>query len=136
MRELLTSGRSTSSETRVTSPDGQFDAVMVQQDDGAGAMGGFEYYVYIVRKGSQVQKVRARSIFDASTLSGDSLVWESPHLLDIKYNKAEIESFRNIWALDQVESVPDFDHDDFVEVRLVPSSEYSLLSPSGEFRSQ
>lgn len=132
---VFPAGGASSSESRVTSPDHRFDAVMVMQDYG-GAMGGFEYHVYIVRRGAPVRK-GARSVFEASDLSGENLVWESGHLLELEYNEAEIESFRNLWRSDEVENVGSYGENDYyVEIRLAPSSEYSLLNPGGGFRSR
>src|SRR6266851_10091548 len=67
-------------EARVTSPNGLLDAVMIRED-GGGAPGGWEWYAYIVAKGSAVDARRSHEIFHAGTLTGEKLVWSQPHLL-------------------------------------------------------
>ncbi len=120
---------------RVTSPDGKLDAVMVREMYG-GAVGGTEWYVYIVPKSVSGPSDRQDPVFDASDLTAERLVWQQPHLLEIGYDRAAIEKFRNLWALDEVESVGSSGEGDyFVEIRLAPSSaDYSLLTPAGRFR--
>jgi hypothetical protein len=122
-------------ETRVTCPENQFDAVMIREGYG-GAAGGFEWYVFISPKGSPVPADYKKTIFQAGTLSGEKLVWADPHLLEIHYDVALIEQFRNMWALDEVRKVGSEGQGDYyVEIRLVPSSaEFSLLTPGGTFK--
>jgi hypothetical protein len=123
-------------QDRVTSPSGGWDAVLVRADAG-GAAGGWEYYVYIVRRGSLVN-TNERPVFEAGTLTNGTLLWSHPHLLDIRYNVAEIDQFTNYWDSSRLR--PDrqeTDSDFTVEIRLVPSSpDYSLLGPTGAFRSK
>ena len=129
-------GRSTfSEEARATSPNGMLDAVMILEGYG-GVMGGFEWHAFIVTKGSQANPSKSQEIFGASTLRGEKLVWTQPHLLEIHYSIANIEQFRNLWSLSEVQNVGSRgEHDYLVEVRLVPSSpDFSLLTPDGDFK--
>jgi hypothetical protein len=124
-------------EARVTSPNGQLDAVMIRKDTGT-ALGGFEWYVYIVAKGSAIDKRKSHEIFQAGTLTGEKMVWSQPHLLEIHYDLANIEQFRNLWGLYEIQDVGSAgERDCLVEIRLVPSSQgFSLLTPDGGFRSE
>jgi hypothetical protein len=121
-------------QARVTCPTAGLDAVLIRADAG-GAAGGWEYYVYIVGKGSPIT-TSDRPVFEAGDLTGGTLLWSHPHLLDIHYNVADIEQFTNYWdssklRADRAESDNDFK----VEIRLVPSSsDYSLLGPNGAFK--
>jgi hypothetical protein len=76
-----------SEQARVTSPNGQLDAVLLR-DDGGGAAGGWEWYVYIVSKGSRVDESKEHAILNAGTLTGGKLV-----LLEIRYDIAGINQF-------------------------------------------
>jgi hypothetical protein len=122
---------------RVTSPNGQLDAVMIR-DDGGGAAGGWEWYVYIVAKESGVDQGKSHAIFHAGTLTGEKLMWSQGHLLEIHYDIADIEEFRNLWGLHEIQNVGSVGEREYsVEIRLVPSSQdFSLLSPNGAFRSK
>jgi hypothetical protein len=122
-------------ESRVTSPDGTLDAVMIYESYG-GAVGGIDWYAYIVRKGKTVSSGQ-KPVFGSDDLTGEKMVWKQPHLLEIRYDKADIEQFRNLWGLHEVEDVgPSGERDYGVEIRLAPSSDFSLLTPSGDFRSK
>ncbi|MGA2509545.1 MAG: hypothetical protein ABSG27_04895 [Candidatus Acidiferrales bacterium] len=124
-------------EMRTTSPDGRFDAVMICEMY-RGAVGGINWYVYIVPKGEAAPSDARRAVLAASDMTREKLLWTKPHLLQVQYDRAEIENFRNLWALDQVEDVgPSGDRDYFVEIRLAPSSpDFSLLTPEGNFRTE
>jgi hypothetical protein len=124
-----------SEESRVTSPDGQFDAVMIRED-GGGAAGRWEWYVYIVAKGNVVDESEGHAVFNAGTLTGEKLVWGQEHLLEIRYDIAYINQFRNLWGSYEIHNSGGMgEHDYFVEIRLVPSRpDFSLLTPDGRFR--
>jgi hypothetical protein len=125
-----------SEQARVTSPNGQFDAVLVR-DDGGGAAGGWEWYVYIVPKGNEVDDGKAHAVFNAGTLTGGKLVWGQPHLLEIQYDIAEINQFTNIWGSSQAihSDSSSVQQEYLVEIRLSPSHPvFSLLTPDGQFR--
>jgi hypothetical protein len=122
-------------EMRVPCPENQLDAVMILESYG-GAAGGHEWYAFITAKGNPVIADYNKTIFHAPTLSGEKLVWRDPHLLEIHYDVANIEQFRNLWSLHEVRKVGSAPGDDYdVEIRLVPSSpNFSLLNPGGNFR--
>lgn len=121
-------------QTRTTSPDGRFDAVVTCELWG-GAWGGIDWYLYIVPKGQSAPTAQSRALLDAVRFSGGKIVWTQPHLLEVPYDQINIEHVRNIWAASEVEKSISAGMDDFyVEVRLSSSSpDSSILSPSGEF---
>jgi hypothetical protein len=127
------SGRVSGDEqARVTSPDGLFDAVLLRED-GWGAGGGWEWYVYIAAKGKPAEEGSEHLIFDAGTLTGGKLVWRQPHLLEIQYNIAYINQFKNLAVRKQ--NVGGVEQDYLVEIRLAPvSQDFSLLAPDGTFK--
>jgi hypothetical protein len=120
---------------RVTSPNGQLDAVLIRED-GGGAAGGWEWYVYIVAKGRPVVTPKSRAIFNAGTLTGEKISWSQDHLLQIRYDIASINQFGNIWGSSEIDGVGGGGKAEyFVEIRLVPSSpDFSLLTRDGEFK--
>jgi hypothetical protein len=125
-----------SEEARVTSPNGQLDAVIIRED-GGGAAGGWEWYVYIVGKGSRVDEGKLHPVFNAGTLTGEKLVWHQDHLLEIYYDVADINQFRNLWGSYEIDGKGASEPRSYtkVEIRLVPSQpDFSLLGPYGEFR--
>lgn len=124
-----------SEQARVTSPNGRLDAILIRED-GGGAAGGWEWYVYIVAKGTSAVPKNAQPIFNAGTLTEGSLSWGQEHLLEIHYNIAYINQFRNLWGLSELQNVGTAgEHDYLVEIRLVPSShDFSLLTSEGAFR--
>jgi len=121
-------------QARVTSPDGLFDAVLLRED-GGGAGGGWEWYVYIAEKAKPVEEGSAYLIFNAGTLTGEKLVWKQPHLLEIQYNIADINQFRNLAVKHPI--VNGVQRDYLAEIRLAPiSQDFSLLNPDGTYRSK
>jgi len=112
---------------RITSPDCKLDAVLLEDASG-GALGGVFWSVYVLPKGSAVPKDASKRLFLADELTKGAIAWSKPHLLEIQYDKASIMQFRNI----STKSETGFE---YVELRLVPSSEYSLLTPEGGWRS-
>jgi hypothetical protein len=128
-------------QSRITSPNGLLDAVLVRED-GGGAPGGWEWYVYIVSKGSAVS-TGPGATFNAGTLKGCTLTWGGPYLLNVGYDIALINQFSNLWdasALRHSGKVSEQDRvligrEYLVEIRLMPSSpDYSLLTPAGSFK--
>jgi hypothetical protein len=126
-----------SSETlRVTSPNGRFDAVLITDPYGPAAGGGVDSNVYIVLKGAPAPKGQRREIFSADPFSHGNLVWKSSRQLEIHYDIADIHEFGNLWGSYAVENGRSSGQDDFeVEIRLVPDSDWSALTPDGKFRS-
>ncbi|MGB7284591.1 MAG: hypothetical protein WBE13_20160 [Candidatus Acidiferrum sp.] len=111
---------------RVASPDGKLDAVLVEDNSG-GALGGIFWNVYIIRKGGAVPKDVTTRLFFADELTKGAVVWNKPHLVEIHYDKASIIQFRNISTVSE-------NGIEYVELRLAPSSEYSLMTPDGKWR--
>jgi len=120
---------------RVSSPNGLLDAVLAQHVYGGAAGGGVDSNVYIVLKGTPVYAKRSREVFSADPTTNARLVWKRDHLLEIHYDIADIHDFRNLWGLYEVEDVGGEGQRDFeVEIRLVPTSDASILTPDGGFR--
>ena len=122
-------------EMRIPCPENGLDAVIIREAYG-GAAGGHERYVFINTKGSPIPADYNKTVFHAATLTGEKLVWRDPHLLEVHYDIAHIEQFRNLWALDEVQKVGRAGEGDYmVEIRLVPTSQnFSLLNPGGNFK--
>jgi hypothetical protein len=121
---------------RVTSLDGQFDAVLATYIYGPAAGGGVDSNVYIVRKGAPVFYKTGREVFSADPMTCGKLVWRRDHLLEIHYDIAYIHNFRNTWGSHEIENVGSTGERDFeVEIQLVPSSDSSALELGGSFRS-
>ena len=119
---------------RVTSPNGQLDALLEAQIHTNPES--IDWYVNIVPKG-QEPSPHAQHILQAGTLIGAKLVWAQPHLLEIHYDEAGIDQFRNWWGLNEVQPDKKGAGDYFVEIRLAPSSpDFSLLNPNGQFKSK
>lgn len=117
---------------RVTSPSGRFDAVLITDIYGPAAGGGVDSNVYIVLKGAPAPKGQRREIFSADPFSHGNLVWKNDHQLRIHYDIAEIHEFTNLWGS---YGVGDSGESDFeIEIRLVPDSDWSALTPDGAFR--
>jgi len=65
----------------------------------------------------------------------EKLVWKQEHSLEIQYDVAHIDNFRNLWCIDELEDVGSAGERDYcVEIRLAPSAEFSILTPEGGFR--
>ena len=127
------SGRlSSDEEERVTSPDGLLDAILLRED-GGGAAGGWEWYVYIANKGKPAEEGSAHLIFNAGTLTGEKLLWKQPHLLEIQYDYAYINQFKNLEVAHPVVNGEQREY--LIEIRLAPvSQDFSLLTPDGAFK--
>lgn len=122
-------------QSRVTSLNGQLDAVFLQDFYGGAVGGGVDSKVYIVRKGAPVKLGTAYAILQADPFTKAKLVWKQDHLLQIYYDVAHIEQFRNVWGLHEVENVGSTGERDFeVEIRLEPSGDFSVLTPDGSYR--
>ena len=123
-------------ETRVTSPDGRFDAVITREASPGGVLGSLYWNVFIVPKGDSAPKNNTTSVFDVGHLRGENLVWRQNHHLEIHYTRVNIELFQNLWALSQLpgHSNSKGKNDYFIEVHLVPASDTSLLTADGDFK--
>jgi hypothetical protein len=123
-----------SENMRVTSPNGQLDAVLFTDSYGPAAGGGVDSIVYLVRKGNPVYMKDGGEVFDADPMTCGELVWKRDNLLEIHYDIANIHAFRNLWGLTELGSTGNtVDRD--VEIRLMPASDSSALTPDGSFRS-
>jgi hypothetical protein len=122
---------------RVTSPNGQWDAVLITYIYGPAAGGGVDSNVYIVPKGGPVSIKKGNEIFSADPMTGAQLIWKRDHLLEIHYDIAYIHQFRNLWGSYEVEDVGSTGERDYeIEIRLVPASVSSALTQNGSFRRQ
>ena len=120
---------------RVTSPNGYLDAVLMRYTYGGAAGGGVDSNVYIVRKGSPVVAKSGNEILRADPMSGGALVWKRDHLLQVQYDIAYIQAFRNLWGLHEIENAgPTGERDFEIEIQLVPKSDASALKYDGSFR--
>lgn len=66
----------------------------------------------------------AKRVFFGDEMTKGTVVWNKPHLIETHYDKASIMHFRNI-------STETENGAEYVELQLVPSSEYSLITPEG-----
>jgi hypothetical protein len=104
--------------TRGSSPDRQFDAVLVEVQLGElGATVSTPYQVYIVPTGGKT--------FDYPTMKGSQfeglrLIWKDPRFLEIEYSKGQIYSFQN-FKDPRKGNLPST-----VEIRLVPTTDRAL----------
>jgi hypothetical protein len=124
-------------EARVASPDGRFDAIMAIETV-PGVLGGGVYWnVFIVPKGDACPNDEKKSLFYASSLRGEKLVWKQNHLLEVHYDFAEIGTFHNVWGTDELKGRGWRPGDYLVEVRLAPTSpDFSFLTPDGGVKLQ
>jgi len=111
---------------RIKSPDGIVDAVLVRGHGGATT--GFNFSVFLVPRGIKFDKKaswfeREQALFRADHDEGLQLVWRKPKFLEIRFAKARIFQFRNVWHSQEVQ-----DYSYVVELRLVPLAENSSLS--------
>jgi len=65
-------------EARVTSPDGQFDAVMTRESIG-GVLGGVYWNLFIVPRGTAVPTDDRNTLLDAAVLRGEKQGFGSSH---------------------------------------------------------
>ncbi len=84
--------------SRLSSPDGNVDAVLMSHDGGATTS--LSYLLYIVPAGEKMTKQDMKSkiyrpVFDADHMEGRNIFWLHNKVLEIQYNKARIFSFRN-----------------------------------------
>jgi len=99
-----------------------------------GGIGGLDSRLYVVRKGKAVS-ADFNPIFSASKLYHEKLVWKQAHLIEIQYDIAAIERFRNVWCSAEIENVGSYGERDYcLEVKLAPTLDFSDLTPEGGFR--
>src|SRR5215469_7649476 len=106
---------------RVVAPDGQADAAAVVTQIGLFRPRAW-YQVYLVKHGARFAQVPP--VFSGQEMEHPALVWAAPRLLEVRYDRAKIENFRNSWKLPG--------SDILVQIGLVPSSRsFSYLNQSG-----
>jgi hypothetical protein len=122
LRISLPSAVSSARETqRVVGPDGHADAVAVVTEIGLFRSRAW-YEVYIVKHGDPFAQVPP--VFSGQEMEHPALVWADPRLLEVRYDRARIEDFRNSWKLPGSDSL--------IQIGLVPSSRsFSYLNQSG-----
>jgi hypothetical protein len=114
--------------SRVTSPDGRVDAVAERIDCGAPCSSG--YSVSVVPRGATLPNDPAQRIFLADDIVNPQVKWDELHLLDIGYDKAFIQNFRNVtYPLGRPGNVESWGY--AVEVHLSPSSSRFSYLPDG-----
>jgi hypothetical protein len=116
---------------RKTSPDRMVDAVLIREAYG-GAVGGFEWKVLLVARGTDIGRERQKPVLVADTLTGGELHWVQGHLLEVSYDRATINLFKNLWCSDSLQQHPRSLY--CTEVRLHPIASFSVLAPDGSFR--
>jgi hypothetical protein len=106
---------------RVVAPDGHADAVAVVTLTGFFRSHAW-YEVHVVKHGAPFAQVPP--VFSGQEMEHPALVWKAPQLLEVRYDRAKIENFRNSWKLPGGDSL--------VQIELVPSSRsFSYLTQSG-----
>jgi hypothetical protein len=110
---------------RTTSPDGSVDAVT--EDIECGAPCAATYEVSVVPKGAKASADPVRQILIADDATDLRVAWKQPHLLDIAYSRALIDSFRNVaYPFAQMGNRESWGYG--VEIRLTPlTSGFSYL---------
>ena len=114
---------------RIISPDGTVDVVAERIDRGAPCSS--EYIVSVVPKGAAQPSQPAQRVFQADQIVNPQLKWAESHLLEIAYDKAFIEEFRNVaYPFARPGEIESWHY--AVESRLSPSSpRFSYLSADG-----
>lgn len=102
---------------RIKSPDGQAEAIILTGE--AGATTSTETFILIAGVGGRVvdKNVFKDAVFQADHLKNFNAVWKEPGLLEIQYEEARIDHFRNQWII-----VEGRDKSYPVEIRLRPTS--------------
>jgi hypothetical protein len=135
-RDLLDLSRVVGIEkARQTDPSGRLDSVLIMLSYGGAAGGGVNWYVSFVPKG-QPASVAKQAVFLATSARDISLSWRQSHLLEIRYKRAQILQFTNLWDTNELGTKWfSAEEPDEIEIRLVPSStDFSILKPDGGFQ--
>ena len=74
-------------------------------------------------------------MFTATSVRNAKLFWRHPHLLEVRYQRALILDFTNLWSTNVLETKWFSSEEPYwIEIRLVPSSpDFSILTPEGGF---
>jgi hypothetical protein len=115
---------------RITSPDGNVDAIAERIECGAPCSS--EYAVSVVPRGAPAPRGLVQQIFLANDIVNAQVRWKEPHLLDIAYDRAFIQSFRNVtYPLGRRGDVESWRY--AVEIHLSPSStRFSYLTDGSQ----
>jgi hypothetical protein len=121
--------------SRITSPDGKLDAVLIEGSGGATTS--VSLRVFVVMKDTEftqqgVTFQREQASFTADSVKDLNLRWTRPSLLHIEYSKARIFSLSNFGSVKDVNSLQ-FNY----EIRLEPLDfDSSLIPPNSANQSQ
>lgn len=134
--QLYNTGKTTSGQTadilkqehseikRITSPDGLADAVIVRVKTDSLSADGF--IICLIAAGTKLEDLTNSSepnFFYANRIEDLELAWKDSKLLEIRYKRAAILTYRNYhWMLKDNGNTSDY----CIELRLVPQSEHSL----------
>ena len=111
--------------SRSTSPDKIVDAVLEGADCGAPCS--LNYFVSIVPKGGAASLDQAKQVFLADDAVNLQIRWSEPHLLEIGYDRALIQRFRNVaYPFATQGDARSWQY--MTEIRLAPSSRFSYLT--------
>lgn len=83
---------------RVSSPDGVYEAVLVEWDPGA--IGSTQSYLYLVRAGTPFEAEKGEfkhEVFCGYEVKLENITWTSPRDLMIRYANDVIRSYENYW---------------------------------------
>ena len=107
---------------RVKSPDAKFDAVLISAV--TDVIGNNSHLLYIVPSGRKFNKSNAafaRSYLNVRCFEGFQLVWKGSKVLEVQYQEALIDEFRNCANLTENTDSPYV-----VELRLAPQAASAL----------
>jgi hypothetical protein len=113
--------------SRQTSPDGELDAVVIQ--DNPGAFSSYLYDLYLVPKGAKAEGLSADpAIVDTSEGDAITVNWEKAHFLAGTTGDSHVKFFGNLWYSKRV---PDY----YVELTLSTAGRH-YLQENGKLRGQ
>src|SRR5579883_2673460 len=95
--------------TRLNSPDGRWDALMIQSWSFQRGLVDQHLSVFIVDKGKKLERhsppyQRHPMVFDADDVVGPTLLWRKPDRLEIHYSYANVWQVTNPWFLSDIVS--------------------------------
>jgi hypothetical protein len=103
--------------TRITSPDGLVDAIVMYRDSGVATSG--SYLLYILTRGGVVEEESEKSnkpVFVGEKVEQLKFSWIKDKDLQIDCKKARIWKFSNFWFSKDVQ-----DYNYIVEIRIAPT---------------
>lgn len=87
--------------SRIESPDGKVEAILVQNNGGATTSE--SYHLYLVPKGSKFKN--KQELFIADHVQNLKIKWLKEKQLQISYDEARIFHFSNFWQSKKVENL-------------------------------